>query len=101
MPSPYTTFPYKALLLSSSQASEHRVVASVPLDDNSLHTSAALTERQDSNRAGGTFDLSPRNPITSRRTLGFVEDLLTPLQTVPMDSDHETTAEARDSRTVL
>lgn len=77
-----------------SQATEHRAVASVPLD-NSLQTSAALTERQDSNRAGGTFDLSPRDPITSRRTLEFVEDLLTPLQTVPMDSDHETTAEVR------
>lgn len=83
-----------------SQATEHRAVASVPLD-NSLQTSAALIERQDSNRAGGTFDLSPRDPITSRRTLEFVEDLLTPLQMVPMDSDHETTAEVRDSRTVL
>ena len=48
----------------------------------------------------GTSDLSPDDPITSRRTLDFVEDLLTPLQTIPMEIDYETVANAWDSRRV-
>lgn len=43
---------------------------------------------------------SPGDPITSRRTLDFVEDLLTPLQTIPMEIDYETIANAWDSRGV-
>ena len=46
----------------------------------------------------GTSDLSLGDPITSRRTLDFVEDLLTPLQTLPMDIDYQTIADAWDSR---
>ena len=42
----------------------------------------------------GTSDLSLGDPITSRRTLDFVEDLLTPLQTLPMDIDYQTIADA-------
>ncbi len=41
--------------------------------------------------------LSPRDPVTSRRTLEFVEDLLTPPQTFPMDIDYDTIADAWDS----
>ena len=48
----------------------------------------------------GTSDLSPGDPITSRRTLDFVEDLLTPPQTIPMEIDYETVANAWDSRIV-
>ena len=48
----------------------------------------------------GTSDLSPGDPITSRRTLDFVEDLLTPPQTIPMEIDYETVAKAWDSRVV-
>ncbi|KAF6218463.1 hypothetical protein HO133_005812 [Letharia lupina] len=48
----------------------------------------------------GISDLSPGDPITSRRTLDFVEDLLTPLQTIPLEIDYETIANAWDSRRV-
>lgn len=48
----------------------------------------------------GTSDLSPDDPTTSRRTLDFVEDLLTPPQTIPMEIDYETIAIAWDSRRV-
>ena len=46
----------------------------------------------------GTSDLSPGDPITSRRTLDFVEDLLTPLQSTPKETVYETTANAWDYR---
>lgn len=45
-------------------------------------------------------DLSPCDPITSRRTLDFVEDVVTPLRTIPMDIGYETIANAWDSRGV-
>ena len=45
-----------------------------------------------------TFNPSPSDPITSERTLDFVEDLLTPLQTVPMDISSKSIANAWDSR---
>lgn len=48
----------------------------------------------------GISNLSPGDPITSRRTLDFVEDLLTPLQTIPLEIDYETIANAWDSRRV-
>ena len=44
-----------------------------------------------------TFNPSPSDPITSERTLDFVEDLLTPLQTVPMDISSKSIANAWDS----
>ena len=45
-----------------------------------------------------TSNPSPGDPITSQRTLDLVEDLLTPLQTVPMDISYETIAKACNSR---
>ena len=42
----------------------------------------------------GTSDPNPGDSITSRRTLEFVEDLLTPLQSIPMETIYETTANA-------
>lgn len=48
----------------------------------------------------GISDLTPGDPITSRRTLDFVEELVNPMQTIPMDIDHETIANAWDSRDV-
>ena len=48
----------------------------------------------------GTSDLSPGDPITSKRTLDFVHDLLTPEQTLPMEISYETIAHAWDSRAV-
>ena len=44
----------------------------------------------------GTYNPCPNDPITSERTLDFVEDLLTPLQTVPMNIRCKTTEIARD-----
>lgn len=35
----------------------------------------------------GTSDLTPGDPITSRRTFDLVEDLSTPLQTISLDAD--------------
>ena len=46
----------------------------------------------------GISDLSPNDPITSRRTLDFVEDLITGPQTIPMEIDYETFGNAWDSR---
>ena len=48
----------------------------------------------------GISDLTPGDPITSRRTLDFVEDLVNPMQAIPMDIDYETIANAWDSRDV-
>ena len=42
-----------------------------------------------------TYNPSPSDPITSERTLDFIEDLLTPLQTVPMNILCKTTEIAR------
>ena len=44
--------------------------------------------------------LSPKDPVTSRRTAEFVNDLLTPPQALPMNIDYDTIAEAWDSRAV-
>lgn len=41
---------------------------------------------------------TPTDPITSKRTLDFIEDLLTPLQTVPMDISYNIVENACDSR---
>ena len=48
----------------------------------------------------GTSDLTPGDPITSRRTLDFVEDLLTSQQESSMDIDYETVAKAWITREV-
>lgn len=43
---------------------------------------------------------SPGDPITSRRTLEFVEDLLTPLQSFPMETVYEKSAKTWDYRAI-
>ena len=43
-------------------------------------------------------DLDSGDPITSKRTFDLVEDLLTPLPTVPMDVSYETIAKACNCR---
>ena len=43
-------------------------------------------------------DDSTSDPITSKRTLEFIEDLLTPLQTVPMDISYNIVENACDFR---
>lgn len=43
---------------------------------------------------------SPGDPITSRRTLEFVEDLLTPLQSIPMETVYEKSAKTWDHRAI-
>ena len=44
--------------------------------------------------AGGLSDLNPNDPITSRSTLEYVEDLLTPLQTTSIEISYNTMAAA-------
>ena len=46
----------------------------------------------------GISDPRPDDPITSRRTLDFVEDLITGPQTIPMEIDYETIGNAWGSR---
>ena len=59
---------------------------------------APLLENTDRLTNDRTSNPCPGDPITSQRTLDLVEDLLTPLQTVPMDISYETIAEACNSR---
>ena len=72
----------------ADQFQEQEDVAIV--DGAALEDSTMMNDR--------TFDLTPSFPIISRRTLDLVEDLSTSLQTIPMEIDYKTIANAWDSQ---
>ena len=59
-------------------------LASSPKEQQDVEILHGTTLEQPIMMDDGIHDLTPGDPITSRRTLDFVEDLLTPLQTIPM-----------------
>lgn len=75
-------------------------LADLPKEQQGITRLEEATPEEDTIMDDGTSDLTPGDPITSRRTLDFVEDLVNPLQTIPMAIDYQVMGNAWDSREV-
>ena len=85
--------PEVAASAKKNDTQESDAIASSPKEQQDIEILHGTMLEQHIMMDDGIHDLDPGDPITSRRTLDLVEDLLTPLQTTP-------TAKAWNSRAV-
>ena len=70
-------------------------------DREDIKSREAAAENSNKRPDDSTNNPTPSDPITSKRTLDFINDLLTPLQTVPTEFTYETLANACESGIAL
>ena len=75
-------------------------LADLPKKQQGIAILDEATPEEDTIMDDGISDLTPGDPITSRQTLEFVEDLVNSAQTIPMAIDYQMMGTAWDSREV-
>ena len=87
-------------LIKEKEAQRSLTSTGPPEEQKNVETLIETAPEQYTMIDEGDSDMSLGDPITSRRTLDFVEDVLTPMQTTPMEIAYETIANAWDHRAV-
>ena len=83
-----------------NDAHRSATLADPPKEQQGIAILIEATPEEDTIMDDGTSDLTPGDPITSRRTLDFVEDLVKPLETIPVEIDYQMIGNAWGSREV-